>query len=69
MNSWQQVTETCLFRVGPPGQNNLTVQYVFSGEEDGCQFLIENGARNMKIFPYPQSELEAWLAASSSSDY
>ncbi|KAJ9193586.1 hypothetical protein DTO164E3_7842 [Paecilomyces variotii] len=69
MNSWQQVTETCLFRVGPPGQKNLTIQYVFSGEEDGCQFLIENGARNMKIFPYPQSELEAWLAASSSSDY
>ncbi|KAJ9299331.1 hypothetical protein DTO271G3_2953 [Paecilomyces variotii] len=68
MNSSQQVTETCLFQVGPSGQNNLTVQYVFSGEEEGREFLIKNGARNIKFFPYPQSELEAWLAANSSSD-
>jgi hypothetical protein len=68
MNSWQQVTETCLLRVGPSGQKNPTVQYVFSGEEEGCEFLIENGARNIKVFPYPQSELETWLAANSSSN-
>lgn len=68
MNSWQQVTETCLLRVGPSGQNNLTVQYVFSGEEEGCEFLIKNGARNIKVFPYPQSELETWLATNSSSN-
>ncbi|KAJ9268253.1 hypothetical protein DTO212C5_5700 [Paecilomyces variotii] len=67
MDSWQQVTERCLLRVGPSGQNNPAVQYVFSGEEEGCEFLIENGARNIKVFPYPQSELEAWLAANSSS--
>ncbi len=67
MNSWDQVTETCLLRVGPSGQNNPAVQYVFSGEEEGCEFLIENGARNIKVFPFPQSELETWLAANSSS--
>ncbi|KAH8587758.1 hypothetical protein B0O99DRAFT_665269 [Bisporella sp. PMI_857] len=49
MDSWQQVTETCLLQVGPSGQNNPTVQYVFSGEEEGCEFLIENGARNIKF--------------------
>jgi hypothetical protein len=68
MNSWQQATETCLLRVGPSGQNNSTVQYAFSGEEEGCEFLIENGARNIKIFSYPPSELETWLAANSSSN-
>ena len=68
MNSWQQVTESCLLRVGPSGQNNPAVQYVFSGEEEGCEFLIENGARNIRVFPYPPSELEAWLAANSSSN-
>jgi hypothetical protein len=65
MNSWQQVTERYLLRVGSSG--NPAVHYVFSGEEEGCEFLIENGARNIKVFPYPQSELETWLAANSSS--
>lgn len=69
MNSWQQVTETCLLRGGPAGQNNPTVQYVFSGEEEGCEFLMENGARNIKVFPYPQSELETWLAANFPSNH
>ena len=68
MNSWQLVTEKCLLRVGPTGQNNPAVQYVFSGEEEGCEFLIENGAQNLKVFPYPQSELETLLAANSSSN-
>jgi hypothetical protein len=68
MNSWQEVTERCLLRLGPPGHESPTVQYVFSGEDEGRQFLIENGARNIKVFPYPQSELETWLAANSSPD-
>ncbi|KAI9742757.1 MAG: hypothetical protein M1818_003486 [Claussenomyces sp. TS43310] len=68
MNSGQQVTETCLLRVGTSGQNNQAVQYVFSGEEEGCDFLMEHGARDIKVFPYPQSELETWLAANSTSN-
>jgi hypothetical protein len=65
MDSWQQVTEKYLFRVGPSGQGNPAIQYVFSGEEEGCEFLVENGARNIQVFPYPQSELETWLATNS----
>jgi hypothetical protein len=61
MESWEAVTEDCLVRVGS-GQNNPAVQYAFSGEEEGFEFLVEHGARNIKVFPYPQSELEAWLA-------
>jgi hypothetical protein len=61
MGSWEAVTEDCLLRVGS-NQNSPAVQYVFSGEEEGREFLVEHGARNIKVFPYPQFELEAWLA-------
>jgi hypothetical protein len=61
MGSWEAVTEDCLLRVGS-NQNSPAVQYVFSGEEEGREFLVEQGARNIKVFPYPQFELEAWLA-------
>jgi hypothetical protein len=63
MNSCQQVTEKCVLRIGASDQNDPAIQYAFSGEEAGCEFLMENGARNIKVFPYPVSELHVWLAA------
>jgi hypothetical protein len=62
MGSWEEVTEDCLLRVRASDQNDPAVQYVFSGEEEGREFLVEHGARNIKVFPYPQSQLEAQLA-------
>ena len=59
MGSWEEVTEDCLLQVGASDQNNPAVQYIFSGEEEGREFLVEYGTRNIKVFPYPQSQLEA----------
>jgi hypothetical protein len=68
MNSWQEVTEACLLLIDQIGPKNPAIQYSFSGEEEGCQFLIENGAQNIKVFPYPQSELEKWLISNPSTN-
>ncbi|RMZ89796.1 hypothetical protein DV736_g2967, partial [Chaetothyriales sp. CBS 134916] len=62
MGSWKEVTEDCVLRVESSGQSNIGIQYVFSGEEDGHEFLVEHGARNISALPYPASQLEAWLA-------
>ena len=62
MRSSEEVTEDCLLRVGTSGQSNPAVQYVFSGEEEGQEFLVEHCAQNIKVFPYRQSELQGWLA-------
>ncbi|KAL8377569.1 hypothetical protein RB595_008312 [Gaeumannomyces hyphopodioides] len=43
LQSWEDMTEDHILRVGPPGQRNLAVQYVFSGEEEGQEFLEDNG--------------------------
>jgi hypothetical protein len=67
MESWGEVTDSCLLRVGSSGQGKPSVQYVFSGEEEGRELLVNEGARNIKVFPYPESELEAWLAENRDS--
>jgi len=58
MASWQDVTEECLLRL--PTTTN--VQYVISGEEEGREFLLEHGARDLKVQPFIRSEFERLLA-------
>lgn len=66
LQSWEGLTDRYLLRVG--GQSEPAIQYVFSSEEDGGhEFLVEHGGQDIKVFPYPQSELETWLAENQHS--
>jgi len=57
LNCWEDITQHVLHvRMESPA-----TQYVFSGEEEGDDFLMENGARDMEVFRYSRSELEEWL--------
>jgi hypothetical protein len=63
LDSWELVSEEHVLRVGRNGEGRLAVQYVVSGEQEGWDFLLENGARDsMTLFPYPAAELDSWLA-------
>ncbi|KFZ12729.1 hypothetical protein V502_06966 [Pseudogymnoascus sp. VKM F-4520 (FW-2644)] len=64
MKTWEEITEENVFRVGKAGQENGAIQYVFSGEEDGHEFLTQH-ARGVKVFPYPPAALEEFLANAS----
>ncbi|PNY23805.1 Uncharacterized protein TCAP_06253 [Tolypocladium capitatum] len=63
IRSFEEVTERSLLEVRRSGRNVPAIQYVFSGQEEGREFLVEHGVRDLKVFPFPQSELEAWLAS------
>jgi hypothetical protein len=61
LESWEHISGNhVLMMVGAAGQEQLTgVQYVFSGREDGEDFLLENGLReSIKVVPLPSRELE-----------
>ncbi|KAI3316584.1 hypothetical protein HD806DRAFT_517201 [Xylariaceae sp. AK1471] len=60
LESWEDVTEAYVLRVPVAGQGNPAIQYVFSGEDEGREFLLNHGAQDMKVFPYPYSELVTW---------
>lgn len=61
MKTWEEVTEENVFRVGKAGQENGVIQYVFSGEEEGHEFLNQH-ARGVKVFAYPAAAREGFLA-------
>jgi hypothetical protein len=59
LKSWGDITERYVLKVRT---DRPAVQYVFSGEEEVCDFLMENGARHIQSFRYSHSELQEWLA-------
>ncbi|KAK4032093.1 hypothetical protein C8A01DRAFT_20795 [Parachaetomium inaequale] len=60
LESWEHISGNHVLMVGAAGQEQLAgVQYVFSGREDGENFLLENGLReSIKVFPLLSRELE-----------
>ncbi|KAK0623970.1 hypothetical protein B0T14DRAFT_517332 [Immersiella caudata] len=62
LGSWEDVTERFLLKVGANGGGAMATQYVVTGEDEGCEWLEENGARNIKVFPYTSIDLGSWLA-------
>lgn len=62
LSTWEDITERYLLKVGANRDRGTTVQYVFSGEDEGCEWLKENGARDIRVFPYPSAQLRLWLA-------
>ncbi|KAK3370740.1 hypothetical protein B0T24DRAFT_299030 [Lasiosphaeria ovina] len=63
LSSWEDITESYLLKMGVDGSGDTAVQYVFNGEDEGCEWLEENGARDIKVFPYPLRDFESWIAA------
>ncbi|KAK3346948.1 hypothetical protein B0T25DRAFT_291512 [Lasiosphaeria hispida] len=62
LGSWEDVTERFLLKVGANGGGDIATQYVVTGEDEGREWLKDNGARNIKVFPYTRVELDSWLA-------
>ena len=60
MQTWEDMTDACVLRVGLSTRGNPAKQYVFSGEEEGREFL--NGHGKFEVFPFSEAELEALLA-------
>ncbi|OBT74690.1 hypothetical protein VF21_06964 [Pseudogymnoascus sp. 05NY08] len=61
MKTWEEVGEECVFWEGKKGQGGEVVQYVFSGEEGGHDFLTEH-AQDVKVIPYTAAAPEEFLA-------
>jgi hypothetical protein len=61
MQSWQDITEDYLLKVEGDGGIITGVQFVFSGEEEGREFLMDNGGRNLEVFGFRGQEFQAWL--------
>jgi len=62
LGSWEDVTERFLLKVGANGGGAIATQFVVTGEDEGREWLEENGGRNIKGFPYTRVELDLWLA-------
>ena len=60
--AWEDITEDFLLKIGADGQRasggRIATQFVISGQEEGSEWLTENGGKDIKVFPYPQAELE-----------
>ena len=54
MQTWEDMTDDCVLRVGPSNRSRPAVQYVFSGEEEGREFLIENS--KIEVFPFSEAD-------------
>lgn len=54
MEHWENVDGNCVLRLaGPDGRMKDATQYVFSGLEEGQQFLLE---QKMQVFPFSAEE-------------
>ncbi len=60
MGGWEDMTNECLLRIRLLNQNTPAKQYVFSGEEEGREFLIQHGKLN--IVPFKGDQLQALLS-------
>ncbi|KAK4185054.1 hypothetical protein QBC35DRAFT_517164 [Podospora australis] len=69
LSSWEDITEDFLLKLGPDGNmaadGRIAIQFVFSYDNGGTDWLRENGARDMKVFDWPQPELEHLISESS----
>jgi hypothetical protein len=61
MNSWHQVTETCLLRVGPSGQGNPTIEYVSPEKKRDVSFSSKTVLETSKSFPILNPSLRRGL--------
>jgi hypothetical protein len=64
--TWEDITEDYLLKIGADGQpgssGRIATQFVISGRDEGYEWLIENGGKDIKVFPYPHAALERLIA-------
>jgi len=60
MERWEDMTNECLLRIGLPNENTPAKQYVFSGEEEGREFLIQHG--KLDVVPLKGDQLQALVS-------
>ncbi len=62
----EDITEDFLLKIGADGQQasdgRVATQFVISGQEEGLDWLMDNGGKEIKVFPYPQAELERLIS-------
>lgn len=61
LRSWEDISESCVLMVGGQDGTRAAIQYVFSGEEEGQDLLNQHVAENIKVYPFPASELDEWM--------
>ncbi|KAK3363952.1 hypothetical protein B0T25DRAFT_576400 [Lasiosphaeria hispida] len=63
----EDITEDFVLKLGADGQpasgGSIATQFVISGEEEGFEWLTENGGKDIQVFPYPQAELARLVSA------
>ncbi|EJT79377.1 hypothetical protein GGTG_04461 [Gaeumannomyces tritici R3-111a-1] len=67
MQSWEDMTGDCILRVGPPNRRNPAVQYVFSGDEEGQEFLLDNG--KFDVFRFSEEDAQILLTRNPETVY
>ncbi|OBT42966.1 hypothetical protein VE00_07199 [Pseudogymnoascus sp. WSF 3629] len=61
MKTWEEVGGESVFWEGKGGEGEVAVQYVFSAEREGHDFLTEH-VEDVKVIPYTDAALEGFLA-------
>lgn len=61
METWEDIMEENVLRVGKAGQKHEAIQFAFSGEDRGLDFLTQH-SQGVNIFPFPATALEEFLA-------
>ncbi|KAK3353260.1 hypothetical protein B0T25DRAFT_544093 [Lasiosphaeria hispida] len=66
LDTWEGVTERYLLKVKPDGRSGadgtIATQYAIQGLEKGEDWLLENGGKDIKVFPYSHAALESLIA-------
>jgi hypothetical protein len=65
MLTWEEMSDACVLCV-PPSNPNPALQYSFSGEEEGSEFLTEHA--NVEVFPFPEPDIQALLTGNPYAD-
>ena len=62
LQTWEEMTNACVLYVPSSNQSNPAVQYVFSGQEEGCEFLTQHG--KIEVFPFSEAAIQALVVQS-----
>ena len=66
MKSWEEIKEKHVLRSSLSGrEGDPVVQFCFTGDVEGTDFLIEHCAQSIRVFPFTKSWYETWLADSA----
>ncbi|KAH7137266.1 hypothetical protein B0J13DRAFT_625044 [Dactylonectria estremocensis] len=63
LESWENITEAYVLKTERDGAQRPAVQYVFSGDEDGEEFLTMNITQSIQVFPFTRADFESFIEA------